>query len=286
MGRLLDFLVRFGNVFLFLLLEGISLYLIFTLNKEQKTAFIETSLEISGKINNLSSSISSYLNLQGQNDLLMQENLTLRKKLKETQDHLDLVLNRIPKGDLYRFTSDSLKAENKFDYVPCSAINNSLHSQYNYITIDKGRLNGVEKGQGVFSPKGIAGMVISISDHYSLVMSLLNRNFRVSAEMVSNGYFGNLIWDGENSRFASLENIPLHLKIIRGDKVVTSGYGTLFPKGFVVGTIDDFEEDAQVGFWKIKVRLATDFGRIDNLYLVKHTRIEEIDSLKATENNK
>ena len=66
-----------------------------------------------------------------------------------------------------------------------------------------------------------------------------------------------------------------------GDTVTTSGYSTLFPKDFMIGIVDSYDTREQVGFFRIKVKLATNFRALDNLYLVDHLDIVEIDSLES-----
>ena len=113
----------------------------------------------------------------------------------------------------------------------------------------------------VTSGDGVAGVIVGCSENYSVAMSLLNLDFKLSARIKSNGYFGSLSWDGRDYRHAVLNEIPQHVTVNVGDTIETTGYSAIFPEGILVGTVSDFEKTGG-DFYKIKVSLMTDFRKL------------------------
>jgi rod shape-determining protein MreC len=131
----------------------------------------------------------------------------------------------------------------------------------------------------VINSDGIVGVVKSVSESYSSVLSVLNRDFTVSAKIRKNGYFGPLTWSGSSSYYATLVDIPHHVKISEGDTIVTSGFGGVFPEGFLIGTISDFKLKGG-NYYEIKVRLSNDFRKLNYVQVIRNYAKNEIDSLE------
>ncbi len=140
-------------------------------------------------------------------------------------------------------------------------INNSVNKQKNYFTLNKGRRQGIKVDMAVTSGDNVAGVIVGCSENYSVAISLLNLDFRLSARIRSNGYFGSLSWDGRNYRHAVLNEIPQHISVSIGDTVETTGYSAIFPEGIRIGTVSDLKKSGS-DFYKITVELFTDFKKL------------------------
>ncbi|MEM1000391.1 MAG: rod shape-determining protein MreC [Bacteroidota bacterium] len=305
MWRIIQFLSRFGNLILFLFLELVAFLIITTVNQPQREISQGVFAEFSGSLNQVQSSISGYFNLSSENSRLMEQNARLEQQVLQLRDSIqayrfrrptdldfvtlpDSLLNDSLYLDSLRRTStvevplpDSLLPVSGYQFLAARAINNSVALNYNYITLDRGRRNGVQMDMGVISPTGIAGQVVGVSANFSLVMSVLNKKFRTSARLLGNNNMGVLSWDGDAPGLAKLEFIPQTSEIAQGDTVETTGFSTVFPPYYMVGTVDSFDTRDQDGFYNITVRLATNFRALDNLFLVRHIYKEEIDSLES-----
>lgn len=281
MWRLIEFLQRFGKILLFLLLEVTSLALVFTRNNNHRAISQGFLLEVSGSLQKTNNSIFSYFNLRTENERLLSENSRLDSQLVRLNTELDTYRFCYPEGSHYTTVPDSLLASSGFYFLPARAINNSVDKSYNYITLDKGSRNGVREGMGIISPDGIVGMVTHVSKNYSLALSMLNKKFRVSAKLLHNQNVGTMGWDGQKPTQGILMYIPQTSEIAIGDTVVSSGYSTLFPENFFIGTVSGFDTREQDGFFHIRVDLSVDFRSLGNVYLVGHIQRPEIDSLEA-----
>lgn len=280
MRRILQFLSRYGNLLLFFLLEGISLLLIIRLNNPHRDVSNGFFLQVSASVSNVTSDISSYFNLNAENNKLANENQRLHAELIKLKQELETYKYRVPLKKDYTVLPDSLFPAGGFNFIPCRAINNSVNNNYNFITLNRGRNQGVRKGMGLISPEGIAGKVIDVSSDFSLALSVLNKKFKLSSKLMGTKNIGTISWNGSSPEFAILDYIPQTSEVQKGDSVVTSAYGTYFPEGFFVGTVHSFSTLKQDGFYEIVVDLATNFRALGNLYLVEHEMKDQIDSLE------
>ena len=144
-----------------------------------------------------------------------------------------------------------------------------------YITVNKGRKDGVEPDMGVVSERGVVGIVSTVSDHFSVVIPLLNPKFKLSCKVLGSSYFGTLSWNGRNARFANLDELPRHVEFEKGDTIVTSGYSAIFPSGIIVGKVVNFEKQHDDNFYSLEVELATDFQALNNVRIIKNYRQAE-----------
>jgi len=257
MRSLLNFLLRYKTLILFLILEGVALVMLTSSHNYHQAITSNLARGISGNINERIERGRSYFSLRDVNEKLVAENRTLRQKLED--------LNKTPESSFVS-VEDSIR-EQKYRYISARVVNNSVNRQKNFITLDKGRKHGITIGMAVASADGVIGVTVGVSQNYSVAMSLLNNDFRLSASILNNNYFGSLAWDGKNYRHALLSEIPHHVVINQGDTIVTSGYSAIFPAGLVIGTVTD-QQIKGGDFVTIQVQLAADFKRLTNVYII------------------
>jgi rod shape-determining protein MreC len=280
MERVFDLILRFRNLILFLLLQGISLYLIIQINTRHNIVFGELAQNMTSSFQESRGRVFAYFNLIDENDKLLYQIKEIRQEYLKVRDELTLYKNQLPLKLEYRLIPDSLLPSEEFKFIPAQVVNNSLDKSYNFLTINKGYLNGVRKGMGVISEEGVLGQVVSVTDNYAMAMSILNKNFKLSAKIYQENFFGSLSWSGGSPEYADLEYIPLHVNIKEGDTIVTSGFSSIFPEGFRVGIIEEFEEKSEDGFYKIRVKLNSRPGNAYHVYVLSNMHRAEIDSLE------
>ena len=272
MRSLLRFLVRNFAFLLFLLLEAVSLVLVFNFNSFQRSRFLNSANFISASFYNTTSSVFQYFELARVNEELANENAYLRSMLDggtldEISNHDSIV------------TTQELPDSN-FVFRAARIINNSANKQQNYITLDKGLEDGIRADQGILAPEGVVGVVTSVSNSYASGLSLLNPRWSISAKLKKSGYYGSLHWDGKNYRQANLQEIPIHVNLATGDTVVTSGYSSIFPEGLLIGTILSFDKPQGENYYNIKVKLAVDFKSIRYVHVIENVKNEELKALE------
>lgn len=271
MRNLLNFLARYNNLIIFLLLEGIAIYLVVTGNNYQNLRVLKnirvTTIIVEKKISN----IRTYLNLRDINAKIAQENVNLRNRMESMIKS---------ESQLFSPVTDTI-FQQQYVYSSAEIVNNSTNRQKNFFTLNKGKNQGVDIDMAVTSPDGVAGIIVSSSENFSVAMSLLNLDFRLSVRMKSNGYFGSLSWDGRDYMHAILNEIPQHVVINKGDTVQTTGYSAIFPEGILIGVISDFEKEGG-DFYKIRILLATDFKRLNYVSVIGNLRRTEQKELEKT----
>jgi len=271
MERLLNFVYQYRALFTFLVLEIFCTWLIVENNQYQSMKFFNSSSRMAASIISFSNGVREYFSLRNINTDLANENAALRKKLEQRDQGLySLKMRELVDSAMI----------NRFDYVSAKVVNNSTGFSKNFITIDKGRDDGIETGMAVISAKGAVGKVKSVSEHFSVLISLLNIDEQVSSVIRSLGYFGTAQWDGVDPRMVELRYIPRHVKLHAGDTVVTSGYNAVFPEGIVVGVIKEVNLKEETPFYNIKVELAQDFGNLTYVEVIKSNLKQEKDSLE------
>lgn len=274
MRSLLQFLARNYFMFLFLTLEVVSMILIVNYNNFQRVKFLNSSNRISASVYEMSNNFTSYFKLRKINDEVAQENARLRTKIQQMQ------------GSGFIQQADSTTSQDtNYQFIPARIINNSVNKQYNYVTLNKGRLDGIEPDMGIIGPNGVVGVVTNVSEHYSSGPSILNKRWRVSGKIKKNSYFGSLAWEGKNYKFAELNEIPFHVELAKGDTIITSGYSSIFPEGILIGVIENFNHDSGANFYKIQVRLSSNFKTMSHVELVKNNYLKEQTDLEEQNND-
>jgi rod shape-determining protein MreC len=274
MRNLIVFIWRNNFFFLFLLLEVACVYLVVQHNSFQRAGFINSANKVAGTIYEANSSIRDYLQLKEQNEELVRRNTELLNQSTSS-------FMKVPVGELV--INDTIYRQ-QYVYNYAKVVNNSTNRQNNYFTLNKGRKQGIGPDMAVVTNSGVAGVVKDVSDNFSSVMSLLHRDVKVSSKLKRDGSFGPLAWDGKDYRYALLTDIPTHVRLQKGDTVLTSAYSPTFPEGIMVGTVESYEQRPGEHFLTIKVRLSTDFKKLGYVYVVNNILKAEQDSLeKATQ---
>ncbi len=271
MRNLTEFLARHYHWLLFVILEAAGITLLFSYNNYQSSVFFSTANSVSGKCLEWTSKVTSYFNLAETN-----RQLTLRNTLLEQQ--LGSAMRTIGK-----LTGDTAltRAEIPPQYTTISAkvVQNSINRTDNLITIDKGSADGVKKDMGVVSGTGVVGIVYLVGTHYSVVMPLLNSKSSISCTIRKRGYFGYLHWQGPDSQYAYVEDVPRHAHYVKGDIIETSGYSSVFPKGITVGKVlCTFNSPDGLSF-RIKIKLSTDFSNLHDVCVINAPEMLEQNSI-------
>lgn len=270
MRNLLEFLSKYYHWLLFAVLEVISFVLLFQFNSYQGSVWFTSANAVVGKLYELESSVESFFSLTKVNKDLTLRNFYLERQVNQ--------LSRL----YYDLTKDTTIAERneleflrRYKLIPAKVVSNSIDRSDNLMTIDRGSKDGVEKDMGVACGNGVVGVVYLVSDHYSIVMPVLNYHSRISCAIRRRGYFGYLKWQGGDANIAYVEDVPRHAKFKRGDWVETSGYSSIFPPGVLVGKIIEVYNSRDGLSYRLKVQLTTDFGNVRDVCVISDKGIAE-----------
>ena len=271
MKNLLAFLEKYHHWLLFLVLEIASVVLLFRYNSYQGSVWFSSANYVVGRVFEADASVRSFFSMTRANEALTQRNFYLERQVAQ--------LRRLY-GELTADTTELQRQEieflSRFKVIPAKVVDNSVDRADNLITIDKGKADGVERDMGVACGNGIVGVVYLTSDHYAVVIPVLNTSAsRISCSIRGRGYFGYLKWYGEDPAVAYLEDVPRHARFKRGDWVETSGYSAIFPHGVLVGRIETIFNSPDGLSYRLKVRLTTDFSCLRDVCVISDHSIAE-----------
>ena len=271
MRNLLDFLRKYHHWFIFILLEVASGVLLFQYNSYQGSVWLSSANAMVGKIYQWESEVTSFFSMSKANKELALRNIYLERQV----DQLRRLYTDLTK-DTTAMERDELQFLSQYKLIPAKVVDNSLNRAENLMTIDKGRADGVEVDMGVACGNGVVGVVYLVSEHYSVVIPVLNASSsRISCSIRNRGYFGYLRWYGGDPSVAYVEDVPRHAKFSLGEWVVTSGFSSIFPSGVLVGKIEQVYNSHDGLSYKLKVRLSTDFGCVRDVCVISDKSIAE-----------
>ncbi|MEI8141255.1 MAG: rod shape-determining protein MreC [Chitinophagia bacterium] len=271
MKNIIGFIRQNYTFFCFLILQIVSLVMLSSYSKSHQTYFSNWNNAVAGKVNSYYNEWAYFFDLKATNAKLVAENVALRNELAQNFVPYD---TSVKSGTLI-LRKDSLEKIRKFFYYPAKVVGNSFTLQKNYITIERGALEGVKKDMAAISPDGsIVGVVVEVNDHYSKIMSLLHRNSKVSAMLKRDRIAGSIEWDGNSPEILSLKNISKSALPKIGDTVLTSPYSSSFPAQLMIGRVTSILKDPSSNFLTLNIKSATNFYNLEYVYLVQNKRME------------
>ena len=266
MQQIINFIIRNKSFLLFLLFFTISLFFTIQSHSYHRSKFISSANFLSGGLYNSVNNISQYFNLKSKNEVLIEENIKLKSMLYNSDKSL----------------IDSISNINHYSFKSASVIKNSYSSTNNSLLVDKGEKDGIEEDFGVITSKGIIGIIDNTSNSYSRVISILNTNSRINAQLKKSDHFGTLLWDTKSVEVVQLIDVPKIAPVAVGDTIITGGRSTIFPKGIEIGLVESFKLDNAEDFYEINIKLFNDMTNIGHVYIIDNHDSEEILNLENT----
>lgn len=274
MQQIFNFLIRNKNTLLFLFLLLLSITFTIQSHSFHKSKFISSTSFFTGSIYSFSKNINNYFNLKEYNKRLLKENTLLKEKL--------LTLTNIP--DTKNTDSSNTKPNKPYHFKSALVINSTYHKLNNYITINKGIKDSIKSDMGVITDSGIVGIVEGTSKNYSRVISILNKNIKINAQLKKTNHFGSLTWNGKKTNEVQLIDIPRLAPLKVGDTIITGGRSTIFPKGILVGAIKSFHLNSNESYYTVNVKLFNDMTNIGFVNIIQNNNSQEIKSLETNKN--
>lgn len=273
MQSLLQFLIRHNFAFLFLLLQGLSIAFYIQSHYFQRAQFINSANALTGNVYESVSDVESYFSLKTENENLTKENEVLHS-LMPYSNH-KLIDNHI-------LVDDTLY-EQQYYYFPAKVINSSTQRKNNFMTINRGTLNGVTEDMAVIGPLGVVGSIKDVSEHFATVVPIIHSTYRLDVRVKRNNQLGTISWRndlGLTHRKAHIQDIPITSNVVVGDTIVTSGYSKIYPSSIGVGIVSDVQEVPEESRLNIIVDLFTDYGKISNVHVVENLFRDEWKKLE------
>ena len=272
MQQIFNFLIKNKNSILFLFLLAISLFLTIQNHAFHKSRFISSANFVTGGIYSWSNRVNTYLHLDEYNERLLEENNKLRNIISNINDSISVEKQL-----------DSTSFEGDYLFRTARVINNNFSKPNNYLTLNRGENSGIRPEYGVITSQGIVGIVDRVNKNYSRVISILNSNSRINAQLKNTNHFGSLVWNSEDPNIVQLIDVPRQAPLQKGDTIITGGRSLIFPKGLPIGSITDFTLDQTQSYYTINIELFNDMTNIGYVYVIENVNKEEIKALEQSE---
>jgi len=250
--------------------------MLFNSKPYQHSVYLTSANALSTSVYKAATGVTSYFNLRNINEDLQRRNsdlelelLSLKQQMLQFHD-MEYARNHPVDSTLQRY-----------NFILAHVINNSVHRPHNYITIQKGALDGIKPDMGVVDQNGVVGKVNVVGPHSARIISLLNDNLRLSCKVKESNTVGSLVWDGDDYQIALLEEIPRHATFTKGDTIITSGYSTSFPEGIPVGVILGEKKGHDDNFHTLMVKLFTDFSKLSTVRIIVDNMAEELKAIET-----
>lgn len=270
MRNLIAFFRRFRIFLYFALLQGIALSTYFTYLSFPRSQYLTTASAISGQLLTYRNNVTKHFQLPYNNRKLQYENIQLRQRLPESFIKVQ--------GALFKI-DDTLQRQ-QYEYIPAVVINSTVNKRNNYFTLSSGKSSGIYRGMGVFSNKGIVGIIHNVSDHYAVVKSVLTEDINIDVMVEKNGIFGLLKWNGKNPKIGTISSISNDLTLKKWSKIVTRGGSGIFPRGLPVGKIKSLKTVEGKPLWDVEIYYSEDYRKIQNVYVIKNLMLHEQKELE------
>lgn len=275
MRKLIEFIRSIYVVVLFVVLEALAIGYYAHSTSYTQARLLARSNQVAGGVHGLFAGIRRYLFLGRENRDLTERVARLEEQLAkyqeaETAARLDSYLDRI--------------GESRYRFATAAVVGNTLNRMQNLLTLNRGRRDGVEEEMAVLAPDGsMAGYVVACTERYAVAMSVLNTSFRTSGKIVDTEYSGSIYWDGVDPNTVILGELSKYAEPQPGQEVVTAGLSEYFPADVLIGWVESAELNETKTSYTVRVRLAAEMSRLNEVILVADRDRYEIRELQQSE---
>lgn len=260
MRNLIAFFRRFQVFLAFVGLQILAFSFYLSFMSFPRSQYLTSASIVSGNILSVRNQVNILFSLSGENKKLLRQNSLLRKKLAQSHIQVDRKTTII----------DDTLFHLQYEYMPATVINSTYDKVNNYFTLDIGKLQGVRRGMGVFSDRGVVGIIHTASAHFSVVKSVLTQDINIDVMIKKSGAHGLLKWKGNSPRIGQITGISNDTKISKWLSVVTRGGSGIFPRGLPVGKISRIGTIEGKPLWDVDILFSEDYRKIQGVYVVKN----------------
>ncbi|HET6996917.1 MAG TPA: rod shape-determining protein MreC [Chitinophagaceae bacterium] len=276
MRNIFLFIRRYFTFLAFLVLQGLALWFLFTYNKFHRAKGLGVANEVTGWVNTRYNTVEDFFTMREENRRVHRLNDSLMNLLSSNFLERDTAVRMVTDSIPY----DTLGHYRRYLEREAEVVYNTVNSDKNYIQINKGSHEGIKDNMSVFNSDGsLVGRVINVSPNFSVVMSLLHVQNKVSVLVKKTKSAGIISWDAKEPRYLILNNIPVSDSIVKGDTIITGSYSTSIPFGKMVGTVAEINRDQATNFFVLKIRTAANFADLQQVFVIENLQYDEQEKL-------
>lgn len=278
MHRLIEFIKRIYVLVIFLLLEVGALWSYATSSSYAEAKILSRTTIVGGAISGTITDIGHFFSLPDQNRRLTARVAELNEELESMEMQLlEMGMDSTAMG-IYE------DGDHHFRYHPARVVSMTTNRKHNIVVLDRGAVDGIARDMGVITPDNeLVGYVVSCSEHYAVVMPMLNTDFSTGGRIVDNGHVCVIRWPGETRYEVEAVELSIYSEPKRGMDVEVRS--ERLPVGIKVGTIQEYALNTAKSAYSARLRIAADMATLDNVLIVENTHYGEIEELmKQVEN--
>ena len=258
MRNLLLFMIKNKEHFVFSITLLLSISLLFNRNAEDMSVIRGFSSDF---VSFLSSPMVEVKSLA----IVNEENQYLREKNLQLNLQLESILYAADENEKLRELLN-FKRSTKLNIIPARIINKGIQTNVKSLTIDVGSVNKVFENQAVLTPEGVIGKTVQTGEKSAIVQSISDNNFRLSVRIMPSGAVGLLRW--HDSNVCKIYEVQKNVEINIGDRVITSGFSTIYPPKLPVGTVSGVYDERGSYQKVVNVNIQNDFESIQNVFVI------------------
>jgi len=203
----------------------------------------------------------------------------LQNQVGELQDQLADYNNLKNQNELYKQALELEEENPDFKYIQASVIGRDSAYPYCSFSISKGTVNGVKDGDAVLYGKYLVGVIKKAYPTYSIVSSIIDPDFSVSAYDINTKELSYVTGDAEiaDSKMCKFENLDSSTKITYGSIIATAGISSTMPKGIIIGTVKDISnEETNISAYAL-IQPGVEIDKLDSCLILTGYNTESED---------
>lgn len=210
-------------------------------------------------------------------DALLAENERLNKELRDAQQLLRDAQIALDENDRLRSLTGIKERNRSFEFEVAEVIARSVGDWQTTLTLDKGTNHDIQENDLVITDDGMVGYVAVSAPNYCEVTTVIDPEMQAGALITRTREVA--IAEGDYTQMGDgslrLSYLSQDADIVIGDTVETSGRGGLFPKGIMIGTVEQIlpEEHGMSNY--AVVRPFVDIRSVSHVFIIKSFEVTE-----------
>ncbi len=202
---------------------------------------------------------------------IKKENEDLKKKNSELENKVIDYQSLKSENERLRQSLNFKEQRGEFNYIGGDIVEKGANGMLDQFVINRGSKDCIAKGMVAVTYEGLVGQVTSVGSNWSIVQTLANENIAVSGAVESTNDNNGIVKgykDSSNNLLAKLYYLPVDSNIKKGDVILTSGLGGLYPKGIRIGAVTDIEEDKGKVMKNAIIKPYVDFNKLQEILII------------------
>lgn len=149
-----------------------------------------------------------------------------------------------------------------------TVIGRSTDNWFGSITVNKGSQNGIKRDMVVITPAGLVGRIINVSDDTAEVLLITDPRSGVGGLVQETRAPGIIEGVAGGRGLLQMVHIPVDLAPEKDNSIITSGFGSVYPKGIPIGTVLEVRKEQSGLFKMAKIKSYVDFNLLEEVFII------------------